>query len=33
MFGIYMVLAALLTWVQFSPVLNVMKACRLKALC
>lgn len=26
MFGIYMVLAALLTWVQFSPVLNVMKA-------
>lgn len=26
MFGIYMVLAALLTWVRFSPVLNVMKA-------
>ena len=26
MFGIYMVLAALLTWVHFSPVLNVMKA-------
>ena len=28
MFGIYMVLAALLTWVRFSPVLNVMKAMR-----
>lgn len=26
MFGIYMVLAALLTWVRFSPMLNVMKA-------
>lgn len=26
MFGVYMVLAALLTWVRFSPVLNIMKA-------
>lgn len=26
MFGVYMVLAALLTWVQFSPLLNIMKA-------
>ena len=26
MFGVYMVLAALLTWVNFSPLLNTMKA-------
>lgn len=26
MFGVYMILAAALTWVQFSPVLNVAKA-------
>lgn len=26
MFGVYMILAAALTWVQFSPVLNVLKA-------
>lgn len=26
MFGVYMALAALLTWVQFSPLLNTLKA-------
>ena len=26
MFGVYMVLAALLTWVNFSPLLNTLKA-------